>query len=192
VTIIHASFLPSDTGEHATRQIFQIFHIIGPISSSVPICTWPRISTFRPISPQRRSALDNENVFQEIRGYHLSVTASHFVVGFHNAPPTRRPASAGKTSVVTRNMQQPPVSCAVVSVLHGVSTGQGDFQAVSHIRIAPTCHVLRTLHLQRICIAANTAHPIYHTGSRARRVGILQLLLSSSLKGYRDGSCITF
>lgn len=109
------AFSPSDTGEHATRQIFQIFHIIGPISSSVPICTWPRISTFRPISPQRRSALDNENVFQEIRGYYLSVTASHFVVGFTTLRPRGDPPQPERTSVVTRNMQQPPVSCVLVS-----------------------------------------------------------------------------
>ena len=54
----------------------------------------------------------------------------------HNAPPTRQPASARKTSVVTRKTcNNPRVMCS--SILYSMAFHQaGDFQAVSHIRNA--------------------------------------------------------
>jgi hypothetical protein len=107
---------------------------------------------------QRRSPPTTRNVIKGLRSHHLSNTGKPTYRRLHNGPPTRQPASAGKTLVMTRSVQQPP--CHVRTL---ISYAPWHFQqgigisGVSRIGIAPHVMSCTRSHLWRICIAANTA-----------------------------------
>jgi len=132
--IIRGSISQASLGEHAKRKRVPKCHIIGPIASSLPICTCP------PDLTQRRSASDDENVF---KGFEATICQLRQA--------TCHKLSQRSTHVATRlngkdishdrkYLTTPPVSCASNILCSMIFSTGMRFPAVSHIGIAP--HVM--------------------------------------------------
>jgi hypothetical protein len=106
--------LPSDSGEHATRQKFQISHYWADLEQCFNLHMPPDIYLSTNLT-QRPSATDNENVFKEIRGYpFVSFTASHLSQASQRSA---HEATRLSRKDVSRDQKRAtnPVSCALVS-----------------------------------------------------------------------------
>lgn len=106
--------LPSDSGEHATRQKFQISHYWADLEQCFNLHMPPDFYLSTNLT-QRPSATDNENVFKEIRGYpFVSFTASHLSQASQRSA---HEATRLSRKDISRDQKRTtnPVSCALVS-----------------------------------------------------------------------------
>lgn len=186
--------LPSDSGEHATRQKFQISHYWADLEQCFNLHMPPDFYLSTNLT-QRPSATDNENVFKEIRGYpFVSFTASHLSQASQRSA---HEATRLSRKDVSRDQKRAtnPVSCALVSCVpwrftkQGISRQSPTSESHKHVMSCThsICKGLALRQIQQLSCTLSTIRALH-----ARRIDMLQQLLSSGLKGDRDGSCISF